>query len=264
MRFFYLVLLTCMSLSAYEQGPSTAAFNYRRDFKAILEKTQDKESDLSYQKLLIRFLDRDTSLSNAEVLALMIGFTEDTHYKPFDDMEPEQEVFDLNDAGKYSDALEKAKKYLQTHPLSLRVLKEASYCYHSLNKEDSANYYMDLVDKIMSAMTYSGNGKKPETPMFSMGLADGEYFLPNVGLKILGKDTDWNQDNLFVEIIDASKSGDDHIKYFFVIQHAKDKIDDDKVNDSADKKGKKSDKKKKDKKDTDKKKKTSAPTATGQ
>lgn len=261
MRSLCFLLLMAINFTTTAQNTSGQAFDYKRDFKPILEQTQDKGSPLFYQKLLIRFLDNDTSLSNAETLALMIGYTEDPHYKPFEDMEPEKEVFDLNDEGSFEDALVKGKNYLQKHPLSLRVLKEVSYTYHSLKKEDSANYYMDLVDKIMNAMTYSGNGKKPETPMFSLGLADGEYFIPNVGMKVLNKDTDWNKDNLFMEIIDASKSGDDHINYYFVIQHAKEKIDDDKVNDSVDKKKKKDDKKKKDKKwnKDDKTKTTEAP-----
>jgi hypothetical protein len=107
---------------------------------------------------------------------------------------------------------------------------------------------MDLVEKIMNAMIYSGTGKKPNSPIFSLGLADGEYFIPNVGLKILDKDTDWNDNNHFLEVIKASKSGDDEIIYYFVIEHAKQKIDDDKVNESGAKKKKKDDKKKKDKK----------------
>ena len=244
MRTFIITLLLLTGTTSYEQAP----FDYKRDFKPFLEQSQDKSSPLYYQKLLIRFLDNDSTLSNAETLALMIGFTEDPHYKPFEDMELEKEVFDLNEEGSVDEALVKAKKYLQTHPLSLRVLKEASFCYHTLKREDSANYYMDLVDKVMNAMTYSGNGKKPESPIFSLGLADGEYFIPNIGLKVLNRDTDWNSNNLFMEIVDASKSGDDHINYYFVIQHAKDKIDDDKVNDTPEKKKKKDDKKKKDKK----------------
>jgi hypothetical protein len=243
MRIVFTLLLLLAVATAFTQP----AFDYKRDFKPFLEQSQDKESPLFYQKLIIRFLDRDTSLSNMETLALMIGYTEDTHYKPFEDMEPEKEVFDLNEEGNYEDAIKKARIYLQTHPLSLRVLKEASYAYHQTQKQDSADYYMDLVDKIMNAMIYSGNGKKPATPIFSLGLADGEYFIPNIGMKVLNKDTDWNGDNLFMEIIDASKSGDDHINYFFVIQHAKNKIDDDKVNESEGKKKKKDDKKKKDK-----------------
>jgi Domain of unknown function (DUF4919) len=244
MRTVFTVLLLLATSIVFAQP----AFDYKRDFKPFLEQSQDRESPLFYQKLLIRFLDRDTSMSNMETLALMIGYTENPKYKPFEDMEPEKEVFDLNEEGKYDEAITKSKTYLQTHPLSLRVNKEASYAYHQKQMQDSADYYMDLVDKIMNAMIYSGSGKKPEAPIFSLGLADGEYFIPNIGMKMLNKDTDWNKDNLFMEIIDASKSGDDHINYYFVIQHAKDRIDDDKVNESEGKKKKKDDKKKKDKK----------------
>lgn len=249
-RKFYLILIclfTCIKVIAQVNPVPPPHFDYQRDFKKLLEQTQDRESNFFYSKLLMRFLNRDSTLNNQEVLALMIGFTENPHYKPFEDMEKEQDVFDLNEAGKSEEALVKAKQYLQTHPLSLRVLKEASYCYYMKKKNDSADYYMDLVDKIMTAMMYSGNGKKPESPMFSLGLADGESFIPNAGMKILNKDTDWNKNGLFMEIIDASKSGDDRIPYFFVIQHAKNKIDDDKVNESTDKKLKKKDKEKKEK-----------------
>jgi len=260
MKIFCFLFLITPVLKSIGQTAVPPAFDYKRDFKAILEKTQDRGSELSYQKLLIRFLDRDSTLSNAETLALLIGFTEDPKYKPFEDMGTEQEIFELNEAGNIDEALIKAKAYLQTHPLSLKVLNEASFCYHSLKNKDSADYHMDLVDKIMGAMIYSGTGKKPETPIFSLGLADGESFIPNIGMKILTKDTDWNQQNLFLEIIDASKSGEDHINYFFVIEHAKQKIDDDRVNEAADKKAKKGDKKGKwDKKDKDKKNKKDKP-----
>jgi hypothetical protein len=246
MRFICCLFFMTLCYTSYEQtnaAAQTNAFDYKRDFKTILEKTQEKGSEMSYQKLLIRFLDRDTTLSDMQVLYLLIGYTEDNKYKPFEDMNTEQEIFDLNDAGSYEEALIKGKPFLQTHPVSLRALKEVSYAYHSLSKKDSAEYYMDLAVKIINAMIYSGNGKKPEQPIFSLGLADGESFIPSIGLKILSKDTDWNRNNQFMEIIDASQNTDDHVNYFFVIEHAKQKIDDDKVNDAGDKKSKNGDKK---------------------
>lgn len=258
MRTVFTVLLLIVFNTAFSQP----AFDYKRDFKPFLEQSQDRQSPLYYQKLLIRYLDRDTTLTNMEMMALLIGFTEDPHYKPFEDMEPEKEIFDLNEEGNYDDCIIKSRKYLQTHPLSLRVNKEISYAYFQKKMQDSADYYMDLVEKIMNAMIYSGTGKKPFQPIFSLGLADGEYFIPNIGLKVLDKDTDWNDNNQFLEIIKASKSGDDEIMYYFVIEHAKQKIDDDKVNESAGKKKKKDDKKKKDKNSKDKKTAAEAPPAT--
>jgi hypothetical protein len=231
-----------------QRDSSMPVFNYKRDFKAILQKTQQKDSTFSYQKLLIRFLSRDSSISSAETLALLIGFTESPYYQPFEDMETEKEIFSLNEERKYTEALVKARDYLQTHPLSLCVLKEASFCYHMQKNEDSATYYMEQVDKIMNAMIYSGSGKKPETPIFSLGLADGESFLPNAGMKVLNRDTDWNRNNHFIEIIDAAQSLYEHTNYYFIIQHAKEKIDDGRVNDITDKKRWNAEKKKKVKK----------------
>ena len=234
------LFLLLLSLTAYQQTAVTPVpFDYQRDFKMILEKTKDKTSDLAYHKLLTRFLNKDSAISRAETLALMIGFTEDPHFKPFKDMETEKEIFDLNESASYEESLDESKIYLQTHPLSLRVLKERSYSYHQLKKADSAKYFMDLVDKIMGAMIYSGKGKTPETPIFSLGLADGEYFIPNVGMSMGKKSTMWNKHKHFVEVIDGMNDMGEHINYYFVIQHAKEKIDDDEVNDAPVKKTKK-------------------------
>ncbi len=241
----FIMLLFC-GLKAFEQAPATAgpAFDYHRDFRVILEKTLDRTSDLYYQKLLIRFLNNDSSLTRAETLALMIGFTENPHYKPLEDMEKEQEIYTHTKNGEYEEALEKSKIYLQTHPLSLLINRERSFAYHQTGKKDSAKYFMDLNDKIMEAMIYSGKGKKPDAPIFSLGLADGEYFIPNVGYGIEKKDTEWNKHGDFMEVIQAVNEEAVKMNFYFVIQHAKQKIDDDKANDMANKKPKKPGKKK--------------------
>ena len=96
MRVIFISLLLLLCATAYEQTPPVSpAFNYQRDFKTILEQTKDKTSDLYYQKLLIRFLNNDSSLTRAQTLALMIGFTENQQYKPYEDMGTEQAIFDL-------------------------------------------------------------------------------------------------------------------------------------------------------------------------
>jgi hypothetical protein len=215
-------------------------FNYKKDFKSILMNSQDEESNLSYKKLLKRFQDNDSTLTNYETLALMIGFTENPKYKPMEDMEKEVEIFDHNNANEFSEAIEKSKSYLRGHPLSLLVLREISYAYGKISKVyekdmvfDSAiyfnglsSYYMSLNDRIMEAMIFSGKGRSPENPIFSLGLADGEYFIPNVGYEIEKKNTLWNKNGDFLEHIvalDKLTTKD----FYFVIQHAKLKVDDD-------------------------------------
>ena len=246
MRSIITLLFVLFGLTSFEQVP----FDYNRDFKATLEKTKDKTSDLYYQKLLIRFLNNDSTLSRAETLALMIGYTEDKHYKPYKDMNTELEVFQLNDSGYYQEALDESKIYLQTHPLSLRVLKERSYAYHQLRKKDSAQFFMDLVDKVMGAMIYSGKGKTPETGIFSLGLIDGEHFINNVGMTPANKRTTSAKSPVLMYIVDALSDDGLHTDYYFILQHARDKMDDDEVGEDAISKPiKKAKKDKKDKKD---------------
>jgi hypothetical protein len=255
--------------SSQNLTPNPRTFLYKKDFKAWLDSSQDITSTLYYPVLLTRFLANDSSLTNAEVLNLMIGFTENPKYKPLEDMEIEGEIFEMTKAGRLEDALAKSLPYLKTHPLSLLVLRETSYAYGKLSRYyennqifdtailymDSSVYYMSLNDKIMEAMIFSGKGRTAETPIFALGLNDGEHFIPNVGYKIEEKDTEWNRDGDFLEKIKAA----DNLTaktFYFVIQHAKQKIDDEKADELAAKKSKKE--KKKEAKEAAKKKEGSA------
>lgn len=271
-RFFLVAVALLIGKTALEQTEpytATPSFVYKRDFKKILDSTQDRTSSLYYHKLIIRYLNNDSSLTNPEVLALMIGYTENPHYKPLKDMEFEQEIFEMNMNGEFRQVIRKSRPFLQTHPLSLLVLREISYAYQQVSKrefqanlvmdsavlyQDSGKYFMDLNDKIMEAMIYSGKGRTPETPIFSLGLADGEYFIPNVGFRIESdgqkesKDTEWNKDGFFVEVITALVDDVNVRKYYFVIHHAKKRIDDDEANELAAKKAEKEKKSEKNKK----------------
>ncbi len=267
------VIYLLSGLESFEQPISpitTPSFDYHKDFKAILAQTKADTSELYYDKLLGRFLLNDTSLTKAQTLALMIGFTEDPNYKPLEDMETELEIFEHNKSAEFHEAIEKGRPFLETHPLSLLVLREVSFAYNRLGKDysknsqfdsavicqDSSKYFMDLNDKIMEAMIYSGKGRRTDNPIFSLGLADGEYFLPNVGYEIEKKATDWNRDKDFMEIIQVVNNQAVNINYYFVIQHAKEKIDNDKANAMANKKKIKTPAKKKIKEKSSSKKKT--------
>jgi hypothetical protein len=275
LKFLIITLLMLIFSPKYTQAqPSQDSstlpvFSYKKDFKNILDSTMESGTALYYNNLLDRFLKNDSTLSKYETLALMIGFTENSYYKPLEDMEIEQEIFDLNMDGQYQEAFDKAVKYLQNHPVSLLVNREASFASQKISKayqnqfimdtavmyQDSAIYFMALNDKLMEAMIYSGKGRTAETPIFSLGMADGEHFIPNVGYEIESKDTEWNRNGDFLEVITAIDNLTTK-KFYFVIQHAKLKIDDDKADELAEKNAKKKSKKKGDKEKKLKQKKT--------
>jgi hypothetical protein len=221
-----------------------AAFNYKDDFKKILTKTKDQNDNLFYNKLLKRFSVNDTTLTDYEVLALLIGFTDKPAFKPYADLSIERKIYNLNGEGKCKEALDSANIFLQTHPFSVKVLFEKGYSFHKLGQEDSASFYTEKGYRIFQTMYFSGNGTTPETPTFALGPADGQdyirkYVRAKIGTMGSGRDKSGN----FLDILEVvSKDGSASYSLYFIIQHATDKMfseDELKMYDMQDKKTKK-------------------------
>jgi hypothetical protein len=199
-------------------------FNYTKDFKSILAKTKDTGSSLFYDKLFARFVANDSGLTRPEMLSLLIGFTDKPAYKPYNVLEKERLIYQLNDEGKFQQAHDTAIRLLQTYPLSYQGLKELSYAYDRLNKKDSAVYYLDLVAKIMSAMVYSGDGKSFETAMFALGPADGQHLIHSAGLGIGTMGSGYDKDHHFIDMLQAIMDDGRKIQMYFNIEHAAQKM----------------------------------------
>ena len=220
MRKLCTLILVTIAITTFGQ----TSFNYQKDFKTILAKTKDTKDKLSYDKLLIKFKSNDTTMTDYEVLSLMIGFTDKPDYKPYDDLAIEREIYDLNGENKFKEALAKANKFLKTHPLSLKALFEKSYAFHKLDQEDSASYYLVQGKRIIHAMSFSGDGKSVDTPMFALGPADGQDYIHKSGadIGIMGDGRDKNGN--FLDILEAKFSNGKSVKLYFIIQHASEKM----------------------------------------
>ena len=166
-------LLLLLSVGQIVYGQTT--FNYKDDYKKVLAKTKDQNNNLSYDKLLKRFSANDTTLTDFEVLALLIGFTDKPEFKPYTDLNKEREIYKLNGEDKFQAALDSANIFLKKHPLSQQAIIEISYSYYKLNNIDSSDFYMYQFRRIMKAMDFSGDGK--EIPIFSLGPADGQNYI---------------------------------------------------------------------------------------
>ena len=97
MRVILAFLILNLTLAAFGQE---FKFDYKKDFYEILEQTSDKTSNLYYLKLLPRFQSNDTTLTDYEVLALMIRYTEDSNYHAYSDISVEREIYSLNGENK--------------------------------------------------------------------------------------------------------------------------------------------------------------------
>lgn len=235
-------LLVMLATGQATFGQTT--FNYKNDFKKVLAKTKDQNDDLYYYKLLKRFSVNDTTLTDYEVLALLIGFTDRPAFKPYADLSIERKIYNINGEGKYKEALDSANIFLQTHPFSVKVLFEKGYSFHKLAQEDSASFYTYKGHRIFQAMYFSGNGTTPETPTFALGPADGQdyirkYVRAKIGTMGSGRDKSGN----FLDILEVvPKDGSASYSLYFIIQHATDKMfseDELKMFDKQDKKKKK-------------------------
>jgi hypothetical protein len=206
-------------------------FNYQQDFKDLLAKSKDQNDRLSYDRLLMRFTINDPTLTDFEVLTLLIGFTGKSEFKPYQDLGGETKIYEMNEAGKFQEALDSAHVYLKTHPLSVKVLMERAYSFHKLGQEDSAAYYSYKGARIFKAMRFSGSGKSPDQPIFALGPTDGQdYIYKFIGSKIggakigtMGSRSDKNGN--FIDILEVvPKDGSASYNLYFIIQHATDKM----------------------------------------
>jgi hypothetical protein len=202
-------------------------FSYKDDFQRILAKTKDRDNELFYDKLLERFYLNDPNLTDFEVLSLLIGFTDKPEFKPYQYLETERKIYDINGEGQYKQALDSATTFLKTHPLSVKVLWEKGYSFHKLGLEDSAAHYVFKGRRIFEAMNFSGDGKTPETPIFALGPADGQDFIRKFinsqigGAKIGMMGSARDKTGNFLDILEVvPKDGSNPYDLYFIIQHA--------------------------------------------
>ena len=200
-------------------------FSYQSDFKHVLAKTKDQNDNLSYDKLLKRFTANDTTLTDFEVLALLIGFTDKPEYKPYQDLDTEREIYKLNGEKKYQEGLDLANMFLKTHPLSVKTIFEKSYSFHKLEQKDSAQYYLYQGRRIFKAMYFSGDGKTIENPSFALGPSDGQdYIRKFAGAKIGTMGSGRDKSGNFLDILEAKFEGGQTMNLYFIIQHAASKM----------------------------------------
>lgn len=216
-----LLLISILFIGSFISSYSQYKFNYNNDFQQILKRTKNVKDSLYYENLLKRFNKNDTTLTDYEVLALLIGFTDKKEYKPYQDIEVEREIYKLNGANKYKSALEKGTNFIGNHPLSIKALIELSYAHYKMNNLDSAEYYVHKGQKIFQAMYFSGDGLSPENPTFALGPADGQDFIykfagATIGTMGSGKDKNGN----FLDILEAKFDNGNKANFYFIIEHA--------------------------------------------
>jgi len=207
-------------------------FKYSRDYKNILASTKSDSSNVCYTKLLKRYLSGDSTLTNYEVLALQIGYTDNDNYWPYQDIDMERKIWDMDEEKKYEKAIKTCDTLLSRNPFNILACREKSYAFEKLGQQDSADYYFNRFDKIVLSDLSTGNGKSYESSWFVLSPADGQWIIRlafQEGICFMGSGHD-NNDN-FIDILGIissdnedkpkkKKKDDDCIKLYFNVEHA--------------------------------------------
>lgn len=223
MKKILIALIFMVSIAVFGQE---FKFDYQKDYKNILNQTKDSTSYLHYEKLLTRFQNNDTTLTDFEVLALLIGFTDNEHFNPYSYISIERKIFSLNGSGQFKEAIMLCDSFLVYVPLSQQALIEKSYSFYKLEQADSAQHYSWQFRRIMDAMGQSGDGLTPETAFFSLGPADGQNFIRkylsgSIGTMGSGKDENGNFVDILELVWDDEETGEKNKRsLYFQIEHA--------------------------------------------
>jgi hypothetical protein len=217
------ILYTLLFITPFIGSSQDSQFDYAKDFDKILRQTQDKNDSLYFPNQILRYSSNDTSLTDYEVLALLIGFTADSNYKPYNDITTERKIYSLNGNGKFEEAKSKGLEFIKTHPLNQKTLIELSYTYHKLGIADSADYYSIKFHQIMDAMALSGKGFTADSAFFSLTPVDGQNFITKylrgkVGTMGSGSDTKGNFVDILEYIPSDSEDGEG-VSLYFQIEH---------------------------------------------
>jgi len=94
------LLLILINFYFVQMSGQDFEFDYQADYPRILKLSKDMNSELYYDSLLERFESIDTTLTDYEMLALLIGFTGNNEFKPYEYLRDEREIYALNAEGK--------------------------------------------------------------------------------------------------------------------------------------------------------------------
>ncbi|PWJ44573.1 DUF4919 domain-containing protein [Sediminitomix flava] len=222
MRFLVLVFLLTSFIN-YVKAQDYIDFDYHRDYQNILKESKVDSSSINFTSLFNRFLKGDSTLTNYEMIAMQIGYTDNENYWPYQDIMPEREVWSLNEAGKYKEAIKTCEQILLSNPFNILANREKSYAFKKLNQADSASIYFDRFDKIVTSYLSTGNGTSYENSIFVMSPADGQWIIKlafQSGICYMGSGRD--EQGYFHDILGLKmeEDSDDCINLYFNIAHA--------------------------------------------
>jgi|TARA_B110000116_G_scaffold89592_1_gene77872 hypothetical protein len=166
------ILITCFVF-----GQDKIDFDFTKDYDSILKLSKEKTSKLFYNSLLERFQKADSTLTNYELVALQIGYTDNPKYYPYQDIRLEREIWSLNEKKEFELSEKKLDTLLLNNPFNILGNREMSYVQNKLGNKESADLHYKKFDLIVASILSTGDGTSYETSWFTLSPADGQWII---------------------------------------------------------------------------------------
>jgi Domain of unknown function (DUF4919) len=133
-----------------------------------------------YQALLSRFLADDKSLTPPEMYMLIVGYSAQTTYNPFN----YNEISAMKMLAGYNidSAIRKGEQITEANPLNPSLNKEMMYYYRKKNEVVKAEIYLNRVKQFFNGVLYSGDGTC-RRPYVSLWAKEEYNFITYLGYK---------------------------------------------------------------------------------
>ncbi len=149
-------------------------------FDSLKKVIADPGNKFNYQSLFARFQADDISLTPEEMYMMIVGYSRQQSYNPFN----YNAILEMRMIANHDleSAINKGIELTKTNPLNPTLNRELMYYYRKKNEPVLADKYLNRVKQYFNGMLYSGNGSC-EKPYISLWAKEEYNFITYLGYK---------------------------------------------------------------------------------
>jgi hypothetical protein len=184
-----LLLLFAIVSNSYSQKKI-----YKPNYKKIEKAIKKKRSNTFYPKLLDRYQNNDTSLTDEDYTLLVYGAISQPGYSPYGGSyysDSTAKIFQQTSLtlADYYQAIYYENIGLQQNPFSLRDLNILAYSYSKTGSDSLANLINYKKEKVIKTILSTGDGKTEETGFYIITVSQEYDILQILGFDFSGEQT---------------------------------------------------------------------------
>jgi hypothetical protein len=157
------------------------------DFDDIKAHVLNKSSNDYYPKLIERFSNNDSTLTEEEYSYIYYGNVFSEYYNPYETSKNEDKFFEYYNKKQYKQAIPLGEKVLSENPVNFVITFKMIVCHDVLNQILAKQKYSRRYIALRQAIFSSGDGNSLETAYVVIKTSDEYELLANLNLRSLGQ-----------------------------------------------------------------------------